>query len=239
MIGHEIMSLPFKLYRLQQIDTQHDRVCSRIQEIQTLRQKNENLEAAIENHTKINNDLQGLIKDLIRAEDNVREQRIKIETNEAALYGGKIRNPKELQDLQLEIASLKRHFSVLEERQLELMLKLEDMEKQNAEASAILSQETGKHEQILLVLRNEETNLNNELTHINDERQAAQVGFEPNEIQLYESLRKQRRGVAVAKVVNKACSACGSTLSAALFQAAFSPGQISRCETCGRILYGG
>jgi uncharacterized protein len=233
------MSLPFKLYRLQQIDTQHDRVSARIDEIETTRSKNENLTAANDNHTKTSDNLQRLHKELKKAEENVREQRIKIETSEAALYGGKIRIPKELQDLQQEIVSLKKYLSVLEERELELMLEFDDAEKANAATSAILSQETSRHERTLTDLRTEEAKLKNELTNITDERQAAQAGFAPDEIQLYESLRKQRRGVAVARVVNKSCSACGSTLSAALLQAAYSPGQISRCETCGRILYGG
>lgn len=233
------MSLPFKLYRLQQIDTQHDRVNARIEEIGKLCQVDENLSAAIESHGKTNAELQRLNKELKKAEENVREQRIKIETSEAALYGGKIRNPKELQDLQLEIASLKKYMSVLEERQLELMLEIEDAEKANFESSSILSKETNRHDRTLLDLQEEESNLKNDLTHLSDERQAAQAAFSPEEIHLYESLRKNRRGVAVAKVVNKACSACGSTLSASLLQAAYSPGQISRCESCGRILYGG
>ncbi len=233
------MSLPFKLYRLQQIDTHQDRLSARIDEIETLRQKDENLFAAIESHAKTNAVLQRLSTELKRAEENVRDQRIKIETSEAALYGGKIRNPKELQDLQQEIASLKKYLSVLEERQFELMLEIEEAEKAYSEASISLSLETSRNENTLVDLNKEEENLKNELTHLSDERQAAQAAFNPNEIHLYESLRKQRRGVAVARVVNKACSACGSTLSAALLQAAYSPGQISRCETCGRILYGG
>ncbi len=233
------MSLPFKLYRLQQIDTQHDRVFLRMEEIKTLRQKDESLMVAIDKHTQTNANIQRLNKELKKAEGSVRDQRIKIETSEAALYGGKIRNPKELQDLQQEILSLKNYLGVLEERELELMLELEDADKANAETTAILSLETSRHERTQLDLDEEEGNLKIELTHLTDERQAAQAAFAPDEISLYESLRKQRRGVAVARVVNKACSACGSTLNAALLQAAYSPGQISRCESCGRILYGG
>ncbi len=233
------MSLPFKLYRLQQIDTQLDRVSFRIEEIKNLRQKDEVFLAALEHQSNILADLKRLNNALKIAEDNVREQRIKIEISEAALYGGKVRNPKELQDLQLEIASLKKYQNVLEERQLELMLELEEVEQANIQASITLSKETNRHEKKLLDLSDEETVLNNELTHLSEERQAAQMAFSADEIQLYESLRKQRRGVAVARVVNKACSACGSTLNASLLQAAYSPGQISRCETCGRILYGG
>ncbi|MFN2235225.1 MAG: C4-type zinc ribbon domain-containing protein [Anaerolineales bacterium] len=46
-----------------------------------------------------------------------------------------------------------------------------------------------------------------------------------------------RAGVAVAKVEDRACKACGSTLTASLNQAARSPSQIVFCDSCGRILY--
>jgi hypothetical protein len=233
------MSLPFKLYRLQQIDLQLDRVSTRSQDIEVLRQEDEKLLSAVENHNRTSADLQRLSKEVKKAEDHVRDQRIKIEINEAALYGGKIRIPKELQDLQQEIISLKKYLVVLEERQLELMLEVEEAEQANMMASTTLSLEKARHENGLRDLSDEEENLQKELAHLNAERQAASTGFSPDEIQLYETLRKQRRGVAVARVVNKACSACGSTLNASLLQAAYSPGQISRCETCGRILYGG
>jgi predicted nucleic acid-binding Zn-ribbon protein len=56
---------------------------------------------------------------------------------------------------------------------------------------------------------------------------------------MYEQLRKLKRGVAVATVADNSCAACGSTLSSAQLHAAKSPNQLTRCESCGRILYGG
>ena len=52
------------------------------------------------------------------AEAEAEAQKIKIEHTEASLYGGSVHNPKELQDLQRDVASLKKHLTTLEERQL-------------------------------------------------------------------------------------------------------------------------
>ena len=57
---------------------------------------------------------------------------------EASLYGGHVQNPKELQDLQKDVASLKRHLETLEERELEAMEAAENAEKDFAAAEADL-----------------------------------------------------------------------------------------------------
>jgi predicted nucleic acid-binding Zn-ribbon protein len=71
------------------------------------------------------------------------------------------------------------------------------------------------------------------------ERKAALPTISATDIGLYEQLRKSRNGVAVTKIVSKACTACGTTLTAALVQTTQSTGQLVRCPTCGRILYPG
>jgi predicted nucleic acid-binding Zn-ribbon protein len=72
-----------------------------------------------------------------------------------------------------------------------------------------------------------------------NERNAASANIVPTEMGIYETLRKQKNGIAVARVLEKTCGACGSTLSAAVYSAAQVPSTITRCSTCGRILYTG
>jgi predicted nucleic acid-binding Zn-ribbon protein len=176
-------------------------------------------------------------KTLHRTEQDVQAQRIKIEQTEASLYGGKIRNPKELQDLQNESAALKRYQAVLEDRQLEAMLAVEEFEEAYEGAAAELNavQERAAAQNKSLV--GEQSGLLRDVERLENERQAATSSMETSEMQLYEQLRLARNGIAVARVTDRACSACGSTLSAALLSAARSPNQITRCSTCSRILY--
>jgi predicted nucleic acid-binding Zn-ribbon protein len=233
------MSRPFKLYRLQQIDSQLDWIHTRLLEIEAALQDDATLQQASEATRQSENAHQAALKALHHSEDNVRQQRLKIEQNEASLYGGKIRNPKELKDLENEVASLKRYLSVLEDRQLEAMLAEED-----AMGSLKLVRETmeqahaGFEHRCSDLIREKEKILKDQ-ERLDGERQAAIGSILPEDMAQYVQLRKTRRGVAVAMVVERACSACGSTLNATLLNAVHSPNQITVCDACGRILYKG
>ena len=61
-------------------------------------------------------------------EEQGKEMRIKLETGNAKLYGGRITNPKELQDIQLDVAASKKRLATLEDKQLAAMIALEEAE---------------------------------------------------------------------------------------------------------------
>jgi predicted nucleic acid-binding Zn-ribbon protein len=231
------MSQPFKFYRLQQIDTQLDRLRGRLSEISIALQDRAQVDEAEQKVKAADQVLQAVRKDLRRAEDNVKDQRIKIEQTEAALYGGKVRNPKELQDLQNEAAALKRYRAVLEDRQIELMVSEEEAALLYQAASSDLTAAAQADQKRQELFIQERSHIEKDIPPLEEERQAMAGSLTPEELNLYEQLRRQRRGLAVALVTNKACSACGSVLNSALLDAARSPSQITRCDSCGRILY--
>lgn len=233
------MSQPFKLFRLQQIDSHIDQALGRLREIEVALNDKTALYEARQRNAEAEANLADARKILHRAEENVNAQRIKIEQTEAALYGGKVRNPKELQDLQNESAALKRYLDTLEERQLEALFAIEDLEAVFKERSIALSKIVADAEALDKKLNAEKANLTLELKRLESERQAAASTVTPEDLGLYEKLRQQRRGVAVARVNVNTCSACGSVISPSLLQAARSPNQLSRCDSCGRILYSG
>jgi predicted nucleic acid-binding Zn-ribbon protein len=233
------MSRPFKLYRLQQLDSQLDQASLRLGEIEKILADDEDLRKARIHTDATAAALDSARKLLKRDEENVSAQRIKIEQTEATLYGGKVRNPKELQDLQNEAAALKRYLSVLEDRQLDSMISLEQAQANHQAAVELLEKAESKSASRYKELSAEQSILTGEVDNLQVERQAASASILEDDLKLYNQLRQQRRGVAVAKVVDKACGACGSTLNAALLHAARSPNQITRCDSCGRILYTG
>ncbi len=73
-----------------------------------------------------------------QAEVDAQNQRLKIEQIEASLYSGKGHSPKELLDLQDDVAALKRHLITLEDTQLEAMLAAEESMSANQAAQAEL-----------------------------------------------------------------------------------------------------
>jgi predicted nucleic acid-binding Zn-ribbon protein len=231
------MSRSLNLYRLQKFDTQLDLFNNRLIYIENSLADKTSINQAEEALFAAEIVLQNNQKELRGAENKVKDQRLKIEQTEAILYGGRVRNPKELQDLQNEAAALKRYLEVLEDRQLEAMLEVD-------EASAIVTRAQGKLDSVIgdaetlnHSLITERGNIRKDVEQIEVKREATLSSIPISDLDLYNSLRDSRAGVAVAMVNDKACSACGSTLSAALFQAARTPNQLTRCETCGRILY--
>lgn len=233
------MSQIFKLFRLQQIDSRIDKIQARLEEIDAALSDDESLRRTEKRAAQAQSTLEDARKSLKQAEQEVQAQRLKIEQNQAALYGGKVRNPKELQDLQNEAEALKRYLNVLEDRQLEAMLIVDDAESKHQEMVEHLQRAQKENADKNAELLVEKETLLQELNRETSEREMIAEGIDDPDLLLYKQLRKQRSGVAVAKVTDKTCAGCGSTLSASLLQAARSPSQIARCATCGRILYSG
>jgi len=232
------MSQTLSLYRLQQVDSQIDHLQTRLKEIQKeldddieLRRLNGQVETA---ETRCQFSKQALKQ----AESHVEEQQIKIEQTQSSLYGGKSHSPKELQDLQNDVVALKRHLVTLEDRQIEAMQESEMADVDLQFAMAELRSNLEESNVLGRNLHKEQEMLKNDLDRFFIERNAVARAIPNAEIGLYDQLRQQRRGVAVAVIDDNSCGACGSTLSLAQVQSARSSGQMVLCPSCGRILYG-
>ena len=212
---------------------------SRLTEVEKALLDDHDVRAIEEKRVQIDNELNRIKKLMRDAEYQTQQQRIKIEQTEASLYGGKVRNPKELQDLQHESAALKRHLAVLEERLFNVMLEEEQVAAQYDACQKEQAEVNQRHAERITALQQEKLKLERDMERSEGERQAALSSIETQDLDFYTRLRQKKKGIAVAKVTDKACTACGSILSATLLNAAYSPNQINQCETCGRILYTG
>ena len=127
----------------------------------------------------------------------------------------------------------------LEDQQLEAMLALDDAEAGYIQASEALTNTETQVADQKAELSAEKSGLLQDIERQQSERNAASANIDPSVIRIYETLRQQKNGIAVARVLDKTCGACGSTLSATIFSSAQVPARITRCSTCGRILYAG
>lgn len=233
------MSQSFKLFRLQGIDSDLERSKSRLGEIEISLNYNPDLIKAQDIMETTSQTLQEARKGLQIAERNVQDQQIKIQQSEAILYSGKVKNPKELQDIQSEVAALNRYADVLEDRQLDAMILVEDAENDYTAASTHLKtvemEIADKNKRLL----EEQSSLFKYVDRLDYEHQVAAGSIPPEDLRLYGQLRKQKNGVAVARVAGTNCMACGATLTAGLRQKTESSHHLTHCTTCGRILYVG
>ena len=114
------------LFKLQQIDLTLRKNKSRLDEIQQLLANDASVKKAQKLLEQAENVLKPLQVNLRDLELQVQSTKQKREASENRLYSGNVSNPKELQEIEQNIASLKRWQSELEDKQLELMLEVED-----------------------------------------------------------------------------------------------------------------
>lgn len=178
--------------------------------------------------------LEGQQRDLeLQAETH----RTKIASDEGKLYGGRVTNPKELESLQDEVAQDKRQLSTVEDRILELLERIEEKTKEIGEMEAALARETeslkSRRETARARLDHTQTTLGSLATQRDTTFSQVDASVRPT----YETLRRQKGGVAVATVQQRTCQACRVALTPAQEQRARIGNEIVTCNSCGRILF--
>jgi len=227
------------LYQIQQYDTQIDDASKRIHEINAILSDNNLIVKA----QKTQADTEALFiekkKVLVSAETVVGDHSLKIDQNHKKMYSGLVTNPKELEDLQLESDSLKKYLFVLEERQLEAMLEMEDAQKElntvSAETASIQTNMDAEHADLIA----EKEGLDISISDISTQKESFLSSFEIPDFPAYESLKISTGGIAVTLMISSSCSSCGANIPSAIAQEARSPVKLAFCPTCKRILHPG
>ena len=159
----------------------------------------------------------------------------RIQQNERRLYSGTVRNPKELQSMQDDLAQWQRMRSSLEDQLLDTMMVLEDAQTElgkRQEELAVIESDWQADQAGLTTERGE---LLQEMKQLEGQRQQLAAGLTRVNLALYERLRG-RLGRAVAQEKSGACEVCGVTLPTGLVRRIGSGDELSRCPNCERIL---
>jgi predicted nucleic acid-binding Zn-ribbon protein len=155
---------------------------------------------------------------------------------EAKLYGGTVRNPKELSDLDADVRSLKAQAAKREDVLLALMEEAEaaDAEYRGAEAEYLRIESAWQANRAGLL--SERAELEPEVERLEAQRgqQIAEIGRAA--LGLYQLLRERRAGQAVARVERGMCQGCRITLPMSVLQKARAGVGLVQCVSCERIL---
>jgi uncharacterized protein len=233
------MSESLNLFRLQKLDTEIERTRVRLEEIDQALSDDRRVKSAKLKHEKAQQQAKEIRINLNQIEDKAEAQRIKRKATQDSLFSGKIKNPKELQDLQMESEALKRYIAQLEDEQLEAMIAYEAAEETLNKAEHNLEQIKGVIIEENAALLGEQTKLQDALHRRLREKEAVAKSIPPKNQALYNQLRESRRGTAVATVSDGGCGTCGQSLTPADLQAIRSSTGLVFCPNCGRILYEG
>ncbi len=224
-----------RLYRLQELDLEEEKVRRRLAEVEGALGETDQLRSA----RKAVEEASGTVRRwTVRQQDlelQVGALKKKIADSERRLYSGSIRNPKELSDLQAEVASLRRRLERREEELLEAMIGREDAEEEWQKAKERLEAVEREWAAEQERLREEKGRLEARLQEIGEARDALLPAILTGDLEIYRSLRQTKGGVAVAQVVDGACVGCGMQVPSARLQAARGDDLVF-CGNCERIL---
>ena len=228
-----------RLLTLQEIDTAIDRLGARGEvlesggELAAARNQADAAERAL-GELRLQLDVVG--RDQSKLEHEIDSLTQKAAAEEKRLYDGSVVNAKELASIQHEIENLKRRRSDREDEMLGLMEVREELERRAAEAQTTSD---GLREQVEAVggeAVEELTSIIAELEAKRTERERVVPEIEPDVLELYEDLRKQKKGIGVAALVDGVCQGCHEQLSAMELDKIKRVEGVRRCEHCRRIL---
>ncbi len=230
------MTTAAELFALQEIDLALDRVTARLAEIEeALAEPEELLEArrVVEEKAAAVEALRARQKDLEWAVEEVRQKATEVE---GKLYGGSIRNPKELSDLQADLTSLQAQVRRREDDLLSLLVELEEAEVALAQAQATCAGLEAQWEEERQRLLQEKAELEPEMQRLDALRRDRSSEADKSVLGLYQTLRERRGGRAVAKVERGMCQGCRITLPMSVLQKARAGLGLVQCVSCERIL---
>ena len=232
------MPISADLYALQEVDSALDSRAAEIERITTRLAEERGAEAR---ESVVEAEARRLAAEqAVRSiEDDVADLQAKTAPVEEKLYGGSVRNPKELQSLQEELDMFLRQRRQLEDRQLSAMEELEASGASLAAARERLRAEESAYGEEMAQLRQRLGELEADQAQLREQRASRAARIDTDRLRLYERLRTSRRGQAVAKMVRGVCQGCRITLPTTVQQRARSSAQIVQCTSCERILFAG
>jgi len=233
------MNQSFHLYQLQKVDNQLHALESRIAEIDSTIKNDQRIVQIKSIVKEWKTRIDRIRKELLSLESSGNAIRIDIETNEASLYSGTIRNPKELNDLQLKVNIDKKNLNKNEESQLELLMQIEEYENTLDNYQKKMIQVEGEVATSQALLLGEKSQLLKQIETLETEKNAKSSSIPEESLNIYKKLLKNKHGIAVTLVEDLSCSMCGAPLTPGEWQTARSSSSLSFCSTCGRIIYAG
>ncbi len=183
-------------------------------------------------------DADDLAREQRKADADVEQVKTRRQRNTERINAGLVSDPKQLQAMQHETATLERRISDLEDVELEVMERLEatqterDRLLQEQEQLEVQLDETTK-------ARDQATgDIGSQRADAVAERELLVADIPANLLTLYDRLRAQLGGVGVGALHHKRCGGCQLDVGAAdLARMATAPSdEVLRCEECDRIL---
>jgi hypothetical protein len=151
------------------------------------------------------------------------------------LYGGTIRNPAELMEMQRELDVMRARLSTAEDDALERMELADSAQSTMQAASASVVAREAQRADAMEPLRARLATLVTQLEAANGERDAVRADAEAADLSLYERIASRRRP-AVTQLAGEFCGGCRMPVSNEERRAVRTGSGLTQCANCDRIL---
>jgi predicted nucleic acid-binding Zn-ribbon protein len=172
-----------------------------------------------------------------KAESDVEAVRTRRRRDQERMDSGAIANPKDLERMQHELATLDRRIGVLEDEELEVMEQLETAQAGLTELHERLTAFDTRLADLAESREEKTAGLDAQLAELAAERPGAVDGVPADLLALYDKLRESK-GIGAAELRSRRCGGCQLSLdNAELNRIRMLPSdEVVRCEECSRIL---
>ena len=228
-----------RILELQEIDLAIDRHTSRRTELESGRaiaEARARLETLENQIGEIRLALDSVVREQTRLESEVQSLEMKIGAEEKRLYDGSVANPKELESIQSEIAGLKGRKKRVEDDVLGQMERREELEVRLPPLESDREEATRRFAELESTSAEELVDIAKALEERAAERERLLPEYDEDLLDLYESLRSSKKGVAAAALVDGVCQGCHQKLSPLELSRMKKVEGIWRCDYCRRIL---
>lgn len=232
-----VMTIAADLYALQEIDSAVEAAKASLAAVEEQLGESEELIASRQAVEEGRDALEGVSKQQRESEWQVDGLRSHLSDVEGKLYGGSVRNPKELASVQDEANILKSQLRRREDELLDLMVRAEESQTVLREAEQSLAEAEGRWRREQEELADEKERLEGELAELGERRRQQSGLIEARVLALYDNLWERRQGRAVVKVERGMCGGCRISLPMSILQKARSGLDVVQCVSCERILY--
>ena len=224
---------------MQRVDTAIDRLHARrraLEEGSELAAMRAEADAAENRQGELGLKLDELGRDQTRFEHEIDSLTQKEQAEQTRMYDGSIVNARELEALQHEIASIRARRSDREDELLALLEMREQLEADVAAAGRETISARAKAHEAAGASGEELARVEADIVQHTAEREAIVPEIAPDVVELYEDLRRQKKGIGAAALVDGVCQACHEQLSSVELDKLKRADGVRRCEHCRRIL---
>ncbi|MFF3905034.1 zinc ribbon domain-containing protein [Streptomyces sp. NPDC001848] len=173
-----------------------------------------------------------------KAEQDVDQVRQRAARDQQRLDSGAVTSPKDLENLQHEIASLAKRQGDLEDIVLEVMERREAAQERVAELTERVASVQSKIDDARARRDAAFEEIDGEVASVTKEREVVAASVPADLLKLYDKLREQQGGIGAARLYQRTCQGCRQELAITELNEIrkAAPDTVVRCENCRRIL---